>query len=311
MNDDGPELLTIGQLSQRTGMPVRTTRYWSDIGALPPTGRSRGGYRLYDAASVARLELIRTLRELGLGLDEVRQVLERETTVAAVAATHVKALDAQIRALRLRRAVLSTVVERRPQPEEMPLINRLARLSADERRRIVDGFLEEVFGGLEADPQLKERMSYTPVDLPDNPTPEQVDAWIELAELVQDPEFRQRMRTMAEAAAAGRPQQGPGSESGAFTWFAKKVGGMVGAARQSGIAPEDPEAAEVLERLLGPADRAQVLARLEAGAHAERYRQLLGTLHHESVPPSQTDDHAWLAAALRAHPSTTRSDQEQ
>ena len=49
-------------------MPARTIRYWSDIGVLPPTGRSNGCYRLYDAARVARLELIRTLRELGLGL---------------------------------------------------------------------------------------------------------------------------------------------------------------------------------------------------------------------------------------------------
>lgn len=304
MNDDGSELLTIGQLSRRTGMPVRTIRYWSDIGALPPTGRSSGGYRLYDATCVARLELIRTLRELGLGLEEVHQVLDRETTVAAVADTHVKALDTQIRTLRLRRAVLSTVAGRRPQPEEMTLINKLARLSAEERRRIIDDFLAEVFGGLRADPQLKERLRYAQIDLPDEPTPEQVDAWIELAELVQDPGFRQRMRTMAEAAAAGRPQEGPGSEPGAFMWFAKKVSGIVGAARKLGIAPEDPKAAEVLERLLGPVDRAQVLARLEAGAHAqtERYRHLLAVLHGEPVPPSHTDDYAWLAAALRAHP---------
>ncbi|MFJ9911031.1 MerR family DNA-binding protein [Actinacidiphila glaucinigra] len=45
---------------------------------------------------MARLELIRTLRDLGLGLEDVRRVLERETTtVAAVAAVHVEALDAQ------------------------------------------------------------------------------------------------------------------------------------------------------------------------------------------------------------------------
>jgi DNA-binding transcriptional MerR regulator len=115
MDDDGSEPLTIGRLARRTGMPVRTIRYWSDIGALPPAGRSAGGYRLYDAACVARLELIRTLRELGLGLEDVRRVLERETAVAAV---HVKALDAQIRALRLRRAVLSTVARRQPRPEQ-------------------------------------------------------------------------------------------------------------------------------------------------------------------------------------------------
>jgi hypothetical protein len=34
--DDATTMLTIGQLAQRTGLPVRTIRYWSDIGAVPP-----------------------------------------------------------------------------------------------------------------------------------------------------------------------------------------------------------------------------------------------------------------------------------
>jgi DNA-binding transcriptional MerR regulator len=75
MDDDGSLQLTIGQLASRTGLPVRTIRYWSDIGAVPPAGRSPGGRRSYDAESVARLELVRTLRDLGLGLQEVRRVL--------------------------------------------------------------------------------------------------------------------------------------------------------------------------------------------------------------------------------------------
>jgi DNA-binding transcriptional MerR regulator len=85
-DDDGAgALLTIGQLARRTGLPVRTIRYWSDIGAVPPTGRSDGGHRLYDAEAVARLDLVRTLRELGLSLDDVRRMLKRESTVADVA----------------------------------------------------------------------------------------------------------------------------------------------------------------------------------------------------------------------------------
>src|SRR5438552_3155678 len=103
MNDDGGRLLTIGQLSCRTGLAVYTIRYWSDIGAVPVAGRSASGHRLYDFGSVARLELVRTLRELGLGLNEVRAVLQREITVTDVADAHVAALDAHIRALRLTR----------------------------------------------------------------------------------------------------------------------------------------------------------------------------------------------------------------
>ena len=78
---------------------------------LPPAGRSDGGYRLYDAEAVARLDLVRTLRELGLGLDAVQRVLARQTTLREVAHAHVAALDAEIRTLRMQRAVLRTVAD--------------------------------------------------------------------------------------------------------------------------------------------------------------------------------------------------------
>src|ERR687897_419747 len=99
--DNQSGLLTIGQLARRTGLAARTLRFWSNEGAVPPATRSASGYRLYDAASVARVELVRTLRELGLGLDDVRRVLDGGVTVAEVAAAHVAALDAQIRWLKV------------------------------------------------------------------------------------------------------------------------------------------------------------------------------------------------------------------
>src|SRR3984957_866697 len=56
--DDATTMLTIGQLADRTGLPVRTIRYWSDIGAVPPAGRTGRDHRRYDAAAVARLGLV-------------------------------------------------------------------------------------------------------------------------------------------------------------------------------------------------------------------------------------------------------------
>ncbi|MQY22691.1 MerR family transcriptional regulator [Nocardia macrotermitis] len=67
---------TIGELAERTGLSARTIRFWSDAGVIPPVGRSAGGYRLYGVEAVGRLELVRTLRELGVGLARVREVLE-------------------------------------------------------------------------------------------------------------------------------------------------------------------------------------------------------------------------------------------
>jgi DNA-binding transcriptional MerR regulator len=194
------ELFTIGQLAARTGLTSRTIRFWSDAGLVPPSGRSASGYRLYDAEAVARLDLVWTLRELGLGLEVVRAVLARATILAQVAAAHVAVLDEQIRILRLRRAVLTAVAARGNTIEETLLMHKLARLSAQERQQMIDDFVDGVFA--DTDPQapgsgIARRMRQLPVELPDDPTPAQVDAWVELAELIADPDFRQRARTMA------------------------------------------------------------------------------------------------------------------
>jgi hypothetical protein len=224
-----------------------------------------------------------------------------------VAAAHVAALDAQIRSLRLTRAVLSTVAKRHPDTEEMTLMNKLARLSAQEREQIIEDFVTEVFGGLDADPVLKEKLRLTAPKLPDDPTPEQVDAWVELAELVGDPEFRRRMRKMVEYHAESRAQGGPAQEPGAFQWFTRKVTGQVGEARQRGIAPDSPEAAQVVDRLLEGADaarRAYVRERLESGldSQSERYHRLLAAVNGEEPRPSHTADFEWLIAAIDSHP---------
>ncbi|RVU20469.1 MerR family transcriptional regulator [Streptomyces antnestii] len=301
MIDDGPRLLTIGQLSRRTGLSVRTIRYWSDMGALPPVGRSSGGYRLYDAQSLARLELIRTLRELGLGLDDVRRVVDGESDIASVAAAHVSALDAQIRALRLNRAVLSTVAKRKSSAEEMGLMNKLARLSAAERKHIIDDFMEETFGGLDAaDPDIRNRIRVMVPDLPDDPTAGQVDAWVELAELMQNPEFRAHMRSMIEFNVADR---GPGVPAGSSLWFMSRLVQLAGEALQGGVAPESPEAEEVLRGLLGgDADLAAVLQRMEAAANEDvaRFRDLVSLVRGLETLPRHEEEFAWVVAALRA-----------
>lgn len=302
MDDERPDVLTIGRLAHRTGLPVRTLRFWSDEGAVPPVARSAGGYRLYDAESVARVELVRTLRELGLGLDDVCRVLSGRTTVAEVADAHVAALDAQIRALKVSRAVLSTVAKRGSTVEETALMNRLARLSAAERKQIIDEFKEEVFGGLD-DPHLRDRMRAFSIELPDDPTPEQVDAWIELAELARDPGFRARLRTWMEL---NTPVPGQGRPPGASIWWARQIVQTVAEARKGGVAPEGPAAAEVLSELFGDADRAAVLRSLEAGieAGAEHYRRLVARVRGRDSSPDATEELEWLAQALRTTDQT-------
>lgn len=50
---------------------MQTIRYYSDIGVLPPSLVTEGGYRLYSEADFARLELVRTLRGLGFDLQTI------------------------------------------------------------------------------------------------------------------------------------------------------------------------------------------------------------------------------------------------
>ena len=193
---DGDRLYSIGELARRTGLAVRTIRFYSDRGIVAPTDRSPAGYRLYDADAVARLDLVRTLRDLGVDLPTIRKVVNRELPLPAVAAAHAEALDVQIRILRLRRAVLTAVAKRGSTPEEMELMHKLARLSEDERQRLIGDFLDAVFGDPGAGPSFTGiRRSMTP-ELPDDPEAEQVQAWAELAELSQDSDVRASMRRM-------------------------------------------------------------------------------------------------------------------
>lgn len=67
---------SVGQVAELTGVTIRTLHHYDEIGLLSPSERSRGGYRLYDAADVDRLMRIMSYRELGLCLDDIAAVLD-------------------------------------------------------------------------------------------------------------------------------------------------------------------------------------------------------------------------------------------
>lgn len=294
MENDEP-LLTIGELARRVGVPVRTIRFWSDSGLVPPASRTDGARRLYDAACVARLELVTTLRELGVSLASVRRVLDGQVTAAAVAAIHLEALDTEIRALRLHRAVVAAVVKRSADGTEMGMINKLARLSAAERRQIIDDFTAEVFAGLDPSPARAARWAAAP-ELPDDPSAEQVEAWVELAELVADRAFREQVRQVA----------GIGIQIQSGRWLAdvERAQDEAEAARRRGVPPGSAEAAQIVERILAGSHvgRAELLAQLEAGTdpRIERYWELTAVISGRGPFPSFQRAFEWLAAALRA-----------
>ncbi|ARF64065.1 MerR family transcriptional regulator [Streptomyces violaceoruber] len=72
--------LTVGQTSARLGVTVRALHHWDEIGLARPSLRTAAGYRLYTAGDLERLHRVVVYRELGLGLDRIRAVIDDATT---------------------------------------------------------------------------------------------------------------------------------------------------------------------------------------------------------------------------------------
>ncbi|HZC07684.1 MAG TPA: MerR family transcriptional regulator [Ktedonobacterales bacterium] len=71
--------LTIGQVSQRTGIPAKTIRYYESVGLLPRPERGENHYRRYSHADVNRLLLLRRIKLLGAPLVEAKSLLASAT----------------------------------------------------------------------------------------------------------------------------------------------------------------------------------------------------------------------------------------
>ena len=209
-------------------------------------------------------------------------------------------------------------------------MSKLSQLSARERQQIIDDFVDGVFGGTgQENPDapaagIARGMRQLPADLPDDPSPEQVSAWVELAELVADESFRQRARSMALAgqnaaapqaqgalpAQSGAPAQGAlaaqGEASGQAQPDYQETIEHAGQAAAAGVDPASLAGQAVLGRIVAPTtpadQRTAILRQLETftDARVERYWQLLAILNGQPVPPSVVPAFEWLIAALRA-----------
>ena len=83
---------SIQEVARLTGTTSRTLRHYHRIGLLEPSAVGTNGYRRYDADALVRLQRILLLRELGLGLADIRDVLDRETDEATALRRHLARL---------------------------------------------------------------------------------------------------------------------------------------------------------------------------------------------------------------------------
>jgi DNA-binding transcriptional MerR regulator len=83
---------SIQDVARSAGTTSRTLRHYDDIGLLEPSRVGGNGYRYYDQAALVRLQRILLLRELGLGLPAIAEVLEGQRDAAAALRTHLELL---------------------------------------------------------------------------------------------------------------------------------------------------------------------------------------------------------------------------
>ena len=69
-------LMQIGDVAERTGLSLRTVRYYEEVGLLPAAERSPGGFRLYREDAVQRLLVVKRMKPLDLSLEQVRELLD-------------------------------------------------------------------------------------------------------------------------------------------------------------------------------------------------------------------------------------------
>ena len=69
--------MTIGQLSRRTGVPIKVLRDYEDLGFLYTLGRSESNYRLFGEKTLWCVQVIQELRSLGLTLKEIQALVTR------------------------------------------------------------------------------------------------------------------------------------------------------------------------------------------------------------------------------------------
>jgi DNA-binding transcriptional MerR regulator len=80
---------SIQEVAKITGTTSRTLRHYGDVGLLPAARIGHNGYRYYDRESLVRLQRILLLRELGLGLPAIAEVMARPTDIASALRTHI------------------------------------------------------------------------------------------------------------------------------------------------------------------------------------------------------------------------------
>ncbi len=109
--------MNIGNVSERSGLPTKTIRYYEDIGFVKPL-RDTNGYRVFQEKELHKLAFLGRARALGFTIEDCRTLLalyDDETRSSAdvkrIANEHLEQIDAKIASLKAMRNTLSHLIE--------------------------------------------------------------------------------------------------------------------------------------------------------------------------------------------------------
>ncbi|WP_241383394.1 MerR family transcriptional regulator [Rhodococcus sp. CH91] len=114
-----PREWSIQELARTAGVTSRTLRHYGDVGVLPPCRTGSNGMRFYDENALVRLQRILLLRDLGLALPAIKEVLAGHDDTATALRTHLDLLEHERRQVDRRIEAVRTTLEKTERGEEL------------------------------------------------------------------------------------------------------------------------------------------------------------------------------------------------
>ncbi|AZO77106.1 MULTISPECIES: MerR family transcriptional regulator [unclassified Bosea (in: a-proteobacteria)] len=295
---------TIGELARLCGVPVRRIRFYSDKGLLPPATRTMANYRVYSDADAARLDLIQALRAMGTSLTAIQGILARKGSLAELLALRLSALEAEIAGKRRIAATLRAAL-RNPEPtaEDIRRLWTMTNLSNADMRALTERFYDEVTGDRMNPDWRQKAIEAGAPELPDDPTPEQIDAFAELRAMLSDETVIASAK--ADAAAMWTPEFDPA----AYHAAAERIFAEIRKAMAAGETPASATGRVIAQDWLDASAKAMKREPDESfrvwhldqhRRHHDRslrYQQLLATLRGEDAPGQEW---WWINEAMKA-----------
>lgn len=128
--------LTVSQFAKLHNVNKRTLHYYDEIGIFSPDYKGDNGYRYYDYMQGVDFEYIKMLKELNMGLDEIKKYIDNpnEEDFKEIAEVKIKEIDQEIKLLNRRREVLEDKLNKLNKCDEVRKKNSIKVIDCEEQK---------------------------------------------------------------------------------------------------------------------------------------------------------------------------------